>query len=140
MARFCDPSEDTLLRPVLRLYPRKDYRRFVEVPFACKKIDILCIPRANGLPQVCIELKIKNWKVALWQASLNLQVAHESYVAIWHQYVHRVPRDLLMHYAVGLIVVHETKATIATPCVRRDTIHRMGSLAQVCATSECVSV
>lgn len=112
-----DPSENDLLKPVLRLYPRRDFRRLLEVPLGQKKIDLMCVPRKHDSPRVCIELKIKNWKVALWQASVNRQIADESYIAIWHRYSHRVQQDLLEHYGVGLIAVFRTKATVlARPC------------------------
>lgn len=107
-----DPSENDLLKPVLRLYPRREFRRLLEVPLGQKKVDLVCMPRNCDSPRVCIELKVKNWKAALWQANLNRQIADESYIAIWHRYSHRVQEDLLEHYGVGLIAVYRTKATV----------------------------
>jgi hypothetical protein len=102
-----DPPERELLKPVLRLFPKGIYRRFVEVPLGRKRIDVLCVPKQQLLPHVSVELKVKEWRRALWQAIVNLQMAQESYVAIWHRYEDRVlkHRQLMDQYGVGLIVV-----------------------------------
>jgi len=109
-----DPAEKQLLRPVLRLFPKTMYRRFVEVPLSRKRIDILCLPKHPSLAQTSVELKVKDWRRALWQAILNLQIAQESYFAIWHKYQDRIlrQRKLLEQYSIGLIVVDERIARV----------------------------
>jgi hypothetical protein len=109
-----DPLEKELLKPVLRLFPKVRYRRFVEVPLGRKRIDILCLPKQQLLPQVSIELKVKEWRRALWQAIVNLQISQESYVAIWHRYQDRIlkQRCLMERYGIGLMVVDEVAARI----------------------------
>jgi hypothetical protein len=112
-----DPPERDLLGPVLRLYPKVRYRRFVEVPLGRKRIDVLCISKGSSTPQVCIELKVKDWRRALWQAIVNLQIAVESYVAIWYKYEDRVlrHRSLMEQYGIGLIVVDGRQARVVLP-------------------------
>ena len=107
-----DPPERELLKPVLRLFPKDRYRRFVEVPLGRKRIDILCVPKEQLLPQISIELKVREWRRALWQAIVNLQIAQESYVAIWYRYQDRVMkhRSLMEQYGIGLIVVDALSA------------------------------
>ncbi len=110
-----DPPESDLLKPVLRLFPKKRYRRFQEVPFGRKKIDLWCVSRTEGEAQeVCIECKVRDWRRALWQATINFQMAKQSYIAIWHRYIQRVEKQahLLKQYGVGLISVEPKRAKI----------------------------
>jgi hypothetical protein len=109
-----DPQETYLLRPVLRLFPKKRYYRFKEVPLGRKRIDMWCVCKAEENLEVCVELKVKDWRKALWQAIINFQMAKQSYIAIWHKYVQRVQKqdDLLKQYGVGLISVGPRSAKI----------------------------
>ena len=112
-----DPYEEELLKPVLRLFPKKEYRRFKEVPLGRKKIDVWCIRKSEDNVEVCVELKIKDWRRALWQAIINFQMAKQSYIAMWHKYAQRAQkqRDLLQQYGVGLISVGPRSAKIIIP-------------------------
>ena len=112
-----DPQEESLLKPVLRLFPKEKYHRFKEVPFGRKRVDLWCISKTEENPEVCVELKVKNWRKALWQAIINFQMANRSYIAVWHKYVQRVEReiDLLNKYGVGLISVGPKSAEIVIP-------------------------
>lgn len=112
-----DPPENDLLAPVLRLFPKAAYDRFTEVPLGRKKIDLVCLPRQDGPPSVCVELKVRNWRRALWQAMANFQVAEKSYIAIWHKYLLPAKEGsrLLEHYGVGLICVAGRRAQIIAP-------------------------
>lgn len=112
-----DPPEDELLGPVLRLFPKRRYRRFAEAGLGRKRIDLLCVPRCADVRSTCVELKVKDWKKALWQASHNFHVADESYVAIWHRYLSAAEknRELFQNYGVGLMVVHPKSASIVFP-------------------------
>jgi len=112
-----DPQEEYLLKPVLRLFPKEKYHRFKEVPFGRKKVDLWCVCKTEENPEVCVELKVKNWRKALWQAIINFQMAKRSYIAVWHKYVQRVEResDLLNKYGVGLISVGPKSAKIVIP-------------------------
>jgi len=105
---MADPPkfEIQMAKPTLTLFPKSDFHVFEEVPLGRKRIDLVCLHRVKPLT-TAIELKIEHWRQALWQASLNLQIAHESYIAIWDKYVHRAERrmELLTAYGVGLIAV-----------------------------------
>ena len=113
-AAIVDPPESDLLTPVLRLFPKKRFRRFPEAELGRKRIDLLCVPLIEAEQSVSVELKIKDWKQALWQASHNFHVAEESYVAIWHRYLAAAEknRELFESYGVGLIVVRPKSAAI----------------------------
>jgi len=112
-----DPQEESLLEPVLRLFPKKKYRRFREVPLGRKKIDVWCVRKTEQHIEVCVELKIKDWRKALWQAIINFQMAKQSYIALWHKYVQRAQKEsaLLKQYGVGLISVGPRSARIIIP-------------------------
>jgi|SRR3972149_2652767 len=105
-------SESELLRPVLTLFSESHYWHFEQVPLGRKKIDLVCVERNAPNTGTSIELKISDWRRALWQATINFQLADQSYIAIWHEYVHRVTReiDLLKTYGVGLIAVYSDAA------------------------------
>jgi hypothetical protein len=119
-------AESEMLVPILGLYPKSGYIWLQEVPLGRKKIDLVCIPRHEPRVElVAIELKISDWRKALWQACVNLQVAHRSYIAIWHEFAHRPSRhkELIDSYGVGLMVVHPGDARIVMPS--RGPVHRI---------------
>jgi hypothetical protein len=105
-------TEADLLAPVLRLFPRQRYHRLGEVPLGRKKIDLFCIPRRSSHEAVSVELKLRDWRRALWQATVNLQLADRSYIALYDKYVHRAEAhaELLDSYGVGLIAVDGRRA------------------------------
>lgn len=105
--------EHEMVAPTLTLFPTTEYHHFEQVPFGRKHIDLVCLNRSEPFT-ITIELKIKDWRQALWQASLNSQVADHSYIAIWHQFVHRAESqsDLLFRYGVGLISVSRLYARV----------------------------
>ena len=110
------PPESEMTVPTLTLFPSEQYFWLEQVPLGRKLIDVVCLNRSTQFT-TAVELKVSDWKKALWQASLNLQVAHESYIAIWHSFVHRAANnaDLLNSYGVGLISVTEASAEILLP-------------------------
>lgn len=107
-------KEGEMLGPVLRLFPKKRFRRYVEVPLGRKRIDLLCVGRGTHKQSAAVELKISAWREALWQAVHDLQVAERAYIALWHEYVHRAEkhRSLLERYGVGLIAVRPKSAMV----------------------------
>lgn len=119
------PAESALMHPVLRLFPKARYNRFPEVSLGRKKIDLLCVSKAPGENDVSIELKVSEWRRALWQAIANFQIAEQSYIAIWEDYLARVEKefDLLGAYGVGLISVGPRSATILR--FSQDQVHRI---------------
>jgi hypothetical protein len=62
---------------------------------------------------VSIEAKLYDWRGGLCQALRYKTYSHESYLAISHDYSHRVDIDLLRKNNIGLIVVSPNKITIA---------------------------
>jgi hypothetical protein len=107
-------KEADLLPIVLRLFPKRSYRRYVEVPLGRKRVDLHCIPKHSGGTAVCIELKLTDWRRALWQAAHNFHLAERSYIAIWHTSAARIAGvgHLFEHYGVGVIIVGPRSATI----------------------------
>jgi len=76
-----------------------------EVKFLTRHIDLVCV---NGEKIIAIEVKIKDWKRALQQALTCRLCAHEVYVAMWHEFTHRVPVELFGEYGIGLMSVDGT--------------------------------
>lgn len=107
-------AETDLLLPVRSLFPGICFWHFEQVPLGRKKIDLVCVQRDSPNSSLSIELKIRNWRKALWQAVVNFQLAEKSYIAIWHKFVHCAQRhdNLLRSYGVGLIAVYPTEANI----------------------------
>ena len=118
-------KEEEMLNPVLQLFPASRYDRFPQVPLGRKKIDLYCHPKNNRGHSISVELKTSDWKCALWQASINFQISEKSYIAIWHEYAHRVQKHiaLLESYGVGLIIVNHDEAVIFKKS--RDKIYRI---------------
>lgn len=119
------PKEIELLTPVLRLFPKKNYYRYIEVPLGRRRIDVLCVSKRHQGDSISIVLKVEDWRTALWQAVVNFQVSEQSYIAIWHEYSHRGLREssLLYSYGIGLIEVRPRTAQILT--ISKDHISRI---------------
>src|SRR5262249_19615878 len=118
-------AEANMLVPVMRLFPKSRYHRVQQVAFGRKKIDLLCFPRQGRGKSASVELKLRDWRRALWQALINLQMADRSYIALWHEYVHRAVAHvrLLDTYGVGLISVGPQRARFVRHA--RDHIYRI---------------
>lgn len=116
--------ESEMLEPVLTLFPSSSYRHLEQVCLGRKRIDVVCLRKAEPFV-VAIELKIADWRRALWQANLNLQISNESYIAIWEDFVHRAEKhsEVLKSYGVGLIAVSSDSARIIAPS--RDPVRRI---------------
>jgi hypothetical protein len=107
------PAETELLSPVLALFELPGYQTVLEAKLSRKRIDVLLVPNEEG-PWISIELKVKNWKKALWQAAINTQLSDRSYVALWHTRVRSAleRESLFRSYRVGIISVSEAGAKI----------------------------
>lgn len=111
--------EDELRAPVEKLFLAEGYSCKAEVRFGLKRIDLLFCPRPNGQEIVTVELKLRNWKKAIWQAVSNRQVATYSYVALPSRIAAVVDRRLMASLGLGLIVANPTgEAKIALPAKR----------------------
>ncbi len=118
-------TEADMLQPVLRLFPKSRYKRLPEVALGRKLVDLLCVPLDPLGQSVSVELKLRNWRQAVWQAIANFQLTDQSFVAIWHEFLHRVQKQagLLEFYGLGLIVVKPGRAEVIRPS--KDVVHRI---------------
>jgi len=94
-------------------YIEKNFKKFEfghEVKFFKKRIDFTFIDENNDLH--AIELKIKDWKSALYQLDTNQLCAKFCYLGIWHENEKLVPKETLKKYGFGLISIDKTKCNI----------------------------
>lgn len=96
--------EEELRVPVQKLFPSELYFCKNEVPFGLKRIDLLFRKRSNGQEIVAVELKLRDWKKAVWQAASNRQVAAYSYVALPSASAAAIDRRLMVSLGLGLII------------------------------------
>lgn len=121
LSQRLDPAEAELERPVRALFEPSCFQTFTEVPLGRKRIDLLFVPH-HGLGQwVAVELKVSQWKRALWQAHINRQLVDLSYIAVWTRIVPVVlaNADLLRQYNIGLIEVDRDVAKVIIPAGQR---------------------
>jgi hypothetical protein len=89
---------------VLVEYLRKTREVRREVRHYEKRIDVVAfISHGNVIEG--IEAKCCDWTRAVQQAILNLTAVDFSYVAMWSETAHRIERDLLDEFGIGLIAV-----------------------------------
>ena len=97
------------LMPVIESALNKDYQIEREVPMIDKFIDILAISKGPDEKElVAIEAKVKNWKRAVQQAITYRLCADKVYIAIWHEFRHRVDLHILDDFGIGLMEVNGT--------------------------------
>lgn len=87
---------------VEHLRKTRDVRR--EVPHYEKRIDVVAYISDDNFVEG-IEAKSRDWPRAVQQAMLNLTAVDFSYVALWSKTAHRVDRNILDEYGIGLISV-----------------------------------
>lgn len=107
--------EDELRDPVEGLFPEKEYIVKREVPFGLKRVDLIFKSKSNGRDIIAVELKLRNWKRAVWQAVHNRQIATRSYIAVPEGSAPHVDRAMLRSLGVGLIVTDMKRARILLP-------------------------
>ena len=90
-----------------------------EVQFLNRHIDLVGV---NDDKIIAIEIKIKDWKKALQQALTCRLCVHETYVAMWHEFIHRIPVDLFEEYGIGLMSVDGT-VNIMNAATKSSIIH-----------------
>jgi hypothetical protein len=111
--------EDKLRLPVHKLFPPELYFCKSEVPFGLKRIDMVFRQRSNNQEIVAVELKLKKWRKAVWQATANRQIATYSYVALPSQRAASIDKQLMVSLGLGLIVTDsEDNARIVLPAKR----------------------
>ncbi|MDP8238936.1 MAG: hypothetical protein P9X24_07590 [Candidatus Hatepunaea meridiana] len=68
------------------------------------RIDIVSMdPATNEINTY--EAKISNWTKALSQAIVNLTAGEKAYIAIYDKFIHRVQKERLIEYGIGLLSV-----------------------------------
>ncbi len=110
--------EDELRGPVEGLFPEIEYVVKREVPFGLKRIDLVFKSKSNGQDIIAVELKLRNWKRAVWQAVHNRQIATYSYIALPEATAPPVDISILNSLGVGLIVTDMKKARVLLPAQR----------------------
>ncbi len=112
------PREDELRDPVERLFPDKEFIVRREVPFGLKRIDLVFKSKSDEQDIIAVELKLRNWKRAVWQAVHNRQIATRSYIAMPEGSAPHVDRAMLRSLGLGLIVTDMKKARVLIPAQR----------------------
>lgn len=98
-------NEEDLKNPVASMMYEKKFDVFFEVPIKRKRPDIICVDRNKMV--IGIEMKLRKWKVAYWQASINSLWCDKSYVAFPIQYstLFLKNRNYFEQDGIGLISV-----------------------------------
>jgi hypothetical protein len=92
--------EEELRKPVHEYFRTRQYSVFDEVRLFSRGIDIIA-KRRNEI--VAIELKLSDWKKAIYQACLNQRVSDYSYVALPEPLWNRINREVYtMSVAQGI--------------------------------------
>jgi hypothetical protein len=121
------PSEKIIQSAVRRLF--SNHRVVSEVPFGEKKIDLVFVsPNIIKFPPappeeidvVSVELKWKDWRRALKQASVNQLCSDRAYVAMPEA---NFPKDLspFLKFGVGLIAVNGSARVMVESSFRKYT-------------------
>lgn len=127
-------TEADLVAVVRKSFRERGFVVNVEVPMLSKWIDIFCInPGTNDV--IAVEAKIQKWRRALQQALTYRLCSDLVYIAIHHNYSHRVKKELLQKHGVGLIIVNHdymeisqeaSPSTIMHQRIKEDVISYIG--------------
>src|SRR5439155_10828360 len=90
----------------------REYFAKGQVPFGLKRIDLVFKRKHDTSEIVAVELKLRDWRRAVWQAVHNRQVATYSYIALPSKCVSAVDKLALAKLGLGLIRVDVRSATI----------------------------
>lgn len=90
------------------------FSTYREVPFLHRRIDLVGISNADHRI-ISIEAKISNWRVAILQARTCLLCSDEVYIAMPQQFVHRVDKELLTTFGIGLMAVNSSVDIVLQP-------------------------
>lgn len=104
--------EDDLRNPVERLFPATEFVVNYEVPFGLKRIDLVFKSRSDEQDIIAVELKLRNWKRAIWQAVHNRQIASYSYIALPEATAPSIDISTLNSLGLGLIVTNMKEARV----------------------------
>ena len=96
----CDMSE----------FAERGVRFRTEVAFGKKRIDLAGLSDDRRL--YAVELKVSDWRRAVWQASIYQLCANYAFIAINADYLHRVDQAHLEGLGIGLISVTDSVAQL----------------------------
>ena len=124
-------GEDVIMEGLVSHYEQTDREVFVEVPMLSKRIDVV-LKKDDNI--IAIEAKVRNWRRALQQAISYRLCADAVFIAIWKDFTHRVDRQLLVEYGVGLIemgeeprvLIDSKRSWVIHENVKREVLESMG--------------
>jgi hypothetical protein len=112
MTQRIPTRESELREPVERLFSRDEYDVGHEVRFGLKRIDLFFWRGQDSSEIIAVELKLRDWRRAVWQAVHNRQVAIWSYIALPAKSLNAVDSGILKSLGLGLISVSPDSARI----------------------------
>jgi hypothetical protein len=116
-------TENDLVEIVRTSFRDRGFLVNTEVPMLSKRIDILCMnPDTNDV--IAVEAKIQKWKRAFQQALTYRLCSNLVYIAIHHDFSHRVNKELLQKHGVGLIVVNHDDIDIPLEALPSTIMHQ----------------
>jgi hypothetical protein len=96
--------EESIQPYVMKFIEEQGYDAYSEVQVLNRRIDVLGIRRKRIL---AVELKIRDWKAAIYQAYLASLCANRVYVALPSATVHLAERNVFARNGVGLLSVND---------------------------------
>ena len=116
-------TEADLVTVVKKSFIERGFKVNTEVPMLSKRIDILSInPETNDV--IAVEAKMQKWNRALQQALTYRLCSNLVYIAIHHDFSHRVNKELLQKYGVGLIIVNHDDIDIPLEALPSTIMHQ----------------
>ena len=109
------PRESILYKPVINLFSTMGfdvYGREIKIPMSRKRVDLVFFKVGEEENKVAVELKVKKWEEALYQAYINSFFFSKAYVALWHRNIKRADKEIFKYYNIGLIEVNRKEAKI----------------------------
>jgi len=100
--------ESDLLAPVSGFARRKGFRfQHTELPFFEYRIDLYGLSRTSS-ETIAVELKMKDWRRALYQSLIYQLCSDYAYIAVPLTSARRVDLNALAVHGVGLIAVDDS--------------------------------
>lgn len=100
----------------------KDLNCLIDIKGEQFKINQLYNPCLYDLNS--IEAKLGDWKKGFFQAMRYKQYSHKSFLAVSHEFTHRVDKNLLIDNNIGLISVYSTKIEIIINPIKEEPINK----------------
>ncbi|MBD3189088.1 MAG: hypothetical protein GF308_00505 [Candidatus Heimdallarchaeota archaeon] len=105
-------AEKDLYPIIIDHFIQKGFKCYLEVKYYSRKIDIIA---TKGKIIFAIEAKIANWQKALQQALTCKICANKVYIAMWHNFIHRIPLNKVKQYGIGLLEIDGNVKEIIKP-------------------------